>query len=73
MRPVAVGESLPAGTRLTLFSDDKHDRFFCHHILDGRNLGPSPRAQRQGFLHIKSKPSKTDAVSGGLITQVLML
>jgi hypothetical protein len=28
MRPVAVGESLPAGTRLTLFSDDKHDRFF---------------------------------------------
>jgi hypothetical protein len=28
MRPVAVGESLPASTRLTLFSDDKHDRFF---------------------------------------------
>jgi hypothetical protein len=28
MRPVAFGESLPAGTRLTLFSDDKRDRFF---------------------------------------------
>ena len=28
MRPVAFGEPLPAGTRLTLFSDDKLDRFF---------------------------------------------
>jgi hypothetical protein len=27
MRPIAYGESLPAGTRLTLFSDDKPDRF----------------------------------------------
>jgi hypothetical protein len=27
MRPVAFGEPLPAGTRLTLFSDDKPDRF----------------------------------------------
>jgi hypothetical protein len=29
MRPVAFGESLPAGTRLTLFSTDKPDRFFA--------------------------------------------
>jgi len=28
MRPVPFGEALPAGTRLTLFSDDKPDRFF---------------------------------------------
>jgi hypothetical protein len=28
MRPVAFGEALPARTRLTLFSDDKPDRFF---------------------------------------------
>jgi len=28
MRPVAFGEPLSAGTRLTLFSDDKPDRFF---------------------------------------------
>jgi hypothetical protein len=28
MRPVAFGEALPTGTRLTLFSDDKPDRFF---------------------------------------------
>jgi hypothetical protein len=28
MRPVAFGEPLPACTRLTLFSDDKPDRFF---------------------------------------------
>jgi hypothetical protein len=28
MRSVAFGEALPAGTRLTLLSDDKPDRFF---------------------------------------------
>jgi hypothetical protein len=28
MRPAEFGEALPAGTRLTLFSDDKPDRFF---------------------------------------------
>jgi hypothetical protein len=28
MRPVSFGETLPAGTRLTLFSDEKPDRFF---------------------------------------------
>jgi hypothetical protein len=28
MRPIAFGEPLPTGTRLTLFSDDKPDRFF---------------------------------------------
>jgi hypothetical protein len=28
MRPVAFGEVLTAGTQLTLFSDDKPDRFF---------------------------------------------
>jgi hypothetical protein len=28
MRPVAFGEALAAGTRLTLFSDDKPNRFF---------------------------------------------
>jgi uncharacterized protein (DUF2249 family) len=28
VRPVEFGEALPAGTRLTLFSDDKPERFF---------------------------------------------
>jgi len=28
MRPVAFSEALPAGTGLTLFSDDRPDRFF---------------------------------------------
>src|ERR1700752_1946659 len=28
MRPVAFGEAVPAGTRLTLFSADKPDRHF---------------------------------------------
>jgi hypothetical protein len=27
--PVTFGEALPTGTRLTLFSDDKPDRFFA--------------------------------------------
>jgi hypothetical protein len=32
MRPVAAfGEALSAGARLTLFSDDKPDRFFTRH------------------------------------------
>jgi hypothetical protein len=36
MRPVAFGEALPTDTRLTLFSDDKPDRFFTViKILDG--------------------------------------
>jgi hypothetical protein len=35
MRPAAFGEALPGGTRLTLFSDDKPDRFFIvSQILD---------------------------------------
>jgi len=29
MRLVEFGEALPAGTRVTLFSDDKPDRFFA--------------------------------------------
>jgi len=28
MRPVSFGEALPAGSRVTLFSNDKPDRFF---------------------------------------------
>jgi len=28
MRPVGFGEALPAGARLTLFSEDKPERFF---------------------------------------------
>jgi hypothetical protein len=28
MRPVQFGEALPIGTRLTLFSEDRPDRFF---------------------------------------------
>jgi hypothetical protein len=28
MRPIAFGEPFSAGTRLTLFSDDRPDRFF---------------------------------------------
>ena len=34
MRPVAFGEACPAGTQLTLFSDDKPDRFFTVGVVD---------------------------------------
>jgi hypothetical protein len=33
MRPAAFGEALAAGTRLTLFSDDRPDRFFT--VIEG--------------------------------------
>jgi hypothetical protein len=55
MRPVAFGEALPAGTRLTLFSDDKPDRFFA--VI--KFCWMKPRALRShsrlAFLPTKSK------------------
>jgi hypothetical protein len=38
MRPVAFGEAFSAGSRLTLFSNDKPDRFFTvpsYQVEDG--------------------------------------
>jgi hypothetical protein len=35
MRPVAFGEALPARTRLTLFADDKPDRFLHRRLNSG--------------------------------------
>ena len=52
MRPVAFGEALPAGTRLTLFSDDKPDRFFTvsrKQILLGQPAAISGTSSRPGF------------------------
>ena len=42
MRGVEFGDELAIGTRLTLSSDDKPDRFFSHQVLDGRNVGHLP-------------------------------
>jgi hypothetical protein len=49
MRPVAFGEVLPVGTRLTLFSDDKPDRFFTviKFWLDENNSHSLGRADMQ--------------------------
>ena len=47
MRPVAFGEALSAGTRLTLFSNDKPDRFFT--VLSVGWMQPQA-------LHLTSRP-----------------
>jgi hypothetical protein len=65
MRPVAFGEALSAGTRLTLFSDNKPDRFltlikFWMHETSG------------GALALKTGvPSST--VEGGEGRRVLLI
>jgi hypothetical protein len=55
MRPVRFREALAAGTRLTLFSDDKPDRFFTI-IKSWRMKRRALRSQSEvAFLPIKSK------------------
>ncbi len=62
MRPVAFGEALPAGTRLTLFSDDKPDRFFT--VIKFWMDATSGVTLRSGlaFLLIKSKTRKAELI-----------
>ena len=63
MRPVAFGESLSAGIGLTLFSDDKPDRFFTviKFWMD-ENLGRCARAQdRRTFLPSRGRPAAPKA------------
>jgi hypothetical protein len=52
MRHVAFGEALPAGTRLTLFSQDKPDRFFTviKFWMDETSGVALPTYQTQGCL-----------------------
>jgi hypothetical protein len=62
MRPVAFGEALSSGTRLTLFSDDKPDRFrtVINFWVDETS---ALRSQlRPAFLPIKSKTRKAERI-----------
>jgi hypothetical protein len=63
MRPVAFGEALSAGIRLTLFSDDKPDRFctIMKFWMD-ETSGALPWRFRLAFLRIKSKTRKAELI-----------
>jgi hypothetical protein len=82
MRPVVFGEALPAGTRLTLFSADKPDRFFTvikfwidktSGVARELNTGvPSYHVDdEEGRTHLliicRLRPMNTVGVSGGRI------
>jgi hypothetical protein len=89
MRPVGFGEALPAGTRLTLFSDDKPDRFFT--VIKFWMDAPSGVAlalktgvpsyqveDEEGRNHLllicrSTKRMKTDGAFGGPIRQALII
>jgi hypothetical protein len=55
MRPVAFGEPLPFGIRLTLFSDDKPDRFFTVIKFWMDETSGVALALKTGLLPTKSK------------------
>jgi hypothetical protein len=61
MRPVAFGEALPAGTRLTLFSDDKPDRFFTVIKFWMDETSGVGLALKTGVLLIKSKTRRQNS------------
>jgi hypothetical protein len=87
MRPVEFGEALAAGTRLTLFSDDKPDRFFTvikfwmdetsgvapHSGLAFLLIKSKTRKAELIYLFIfRSKRMKTASASGGRTTRALI-
>jgi hypothetical protein len=85
MRPVTFGEALPAGTRLTLFSDDKPDRVFTvikfwldatsGVALDLKTGVPTYQVEdEEGRTHLLiqltiEEEDETDGISGGPITR----
>ena len=88
MRPLPFGEALTAGTRLTLFSDDKPDRFFTvikfwmvetsGVALDLKTGVPIYQVEdEEGRTHLLIDPiieekMQTDGVSGGPIAPALI-
>jgi hypothetical protein len=87
MRPVVFGEALPAGTRLTLFSADKPDRFFTviefwidktSGVALELNTGvPSYQVDDEEgrthlLIHLPIEPTNIDGVSGGRILPALI-
>jgi len=88
MRPVAFGEALSTGARLTLFSDDKLDRAFTViKFLMDKTSGvalelktgvPTYQVEDEEgrtylLIHLQiEEEENTDGVSGGRITQALI-
>ena len=58
MRPVAFGEALAAGTRLTVFSNDKPDRFFT--VINPANAGAIPARRSIPILHCSDFEDEDD-------------
>jgi hypothetical protein len=89
MRPVAFGEAFSAGTRLTLFSDDKPDRFFTviKFWIDATSGVALELKTGIPTYHVEDEEGRThllihltienrmniDGVSGSRITQALIL
>jgi hypothetical protein len=76
MRPVAFGEALIAGTRLTLFSNDKPDRFFTvikfwmdatsDVALELKTGVPTYQVEdEEGRTHLHSHPIADNSLRGG--------
>jgi hypothetical protein len=70
MRPVAFGEALSAGTRLTLFSDDKPDRFFTIIKFWMDETSGLARAPAQRTPHLHQIPSYGNRVPNGLRSRI---
>jgi hypothetical protein len=62
MRPVSFGEPSPAGTRLTLFSDDKPDRFFTVIKFWMDETSGIALALKTGIPPTKSKTRKAESI-----------
>jgi hypothetical protein len=64
MRPVAFGEALATGTRLTLFSEDKPDRFFTviKFWIDKTSGRCTLGSDRRSFLSIRGRPRRAVAL-----------
>jgi hypothetical protein len=60
MRPIAFGEALPAGTQLTIFSDDKTDRSFTVIKFWMDETSGVAQRLRQGFLPNRSKTKNAE-------------
>jgi hypothetical protein len=58
MRPVEFGEAVPAGTRLTLFCEDKPDRFF--RVINPRTQGAIPAWHSIPILHYSDFEDEDD-------------
>jgi hypothetical protein len=60
MRPIAFGEALPADTRLTLFSDDKPDRFFTKFWMDKTSGVALPLKTGVPTCQVEDEEGRTD-------------